>query len=122
MVVPAFLSLSASPLAPREGAASGSPAAVSASFIACDNGTPAALPVESSTMMVVSPLRSVWLKHQSRAELADRSGAETLVVGGQHGGVLIDEIAGEMRVDIAQDRIAFDERRHAAGGARYRIA
>ena len=40
-------------------------------------------------------------------------------MGGQHDGVLVDEIAGEMRVDVAQDRVAFDERRHAAAGVRH---
>ena len=36
--------------------------------------------------------------------------------------VLIDEISREMCVDVAQDRVAFDEWRHAAAGSRHRIS
>ena len=58
--MPAVLASPALPLAPRVGAVSGRPAAFIASCIAGDSGTPAALPVASSMMMVASALRSMW--------------------------------------------------------------
>jgi hypothetical protein len=35
---------------------------------------------------------------------------------------LVEIVAGEMRVDVAEHRIVFEERRHAAAGGRQRIA
>jgi len=58
-VVPGFDIVPVSPLAPRDGAASGSAACFSASLISGASGIPLALPVASSMMMVDAPARSI---------------------------------------------------------------
>ena len=117
-VVPGVVASPVLPLSPRVGAASGSPAAVSASRIACDSGMPAGVPVASSMMMVVLARAFGVVEHHCRADLADGGSAEILVAGRKQNGVLVDEISGEMLVDVTQHRIAFDERRHAVVGVR----
>ncbi len=118
-MVPGVLKSPALPLSPREGVASGRPAAVSASLIACDSGMPAGVPVASSTMMVCSPLRSVWSNISVGPSLPMAAVLKALLAGGEEDGVLVDEVAGEMRVDVAEHRIVLDERRHAAAGRRH---
>src|SRR5262249_39550358 len=46
-------------------------------------------------------------------ELADRGRAKSLTASRKQDGFLIDEISGKMRINIAEDRIVFDERRYA---------
>ena len=60
--MPGFDMLPATPLAPREGVASGSSAALSRSVISADSGIPRGVPVASSTTIVWLPLRSVGSK------------------------------------------------------------
>ncbi len=62
------------------------------------------------------------IEHHGRPNLADGRGGEALMAGGEQNGVLVDEIAGEMRVDVAEHGVVFDERRHAARGMRGRKA
>jgi hypothetical protein len=121
--VPGFSKLPALELSPgvslREGAITGRPAVFSASCISCDSGMPCLLPVESSMVMVATPVRVI--KHQYRSELADRRGAEALTASCEQDCVLVDEVAGKVRVDIAEDQIVLDERGHASTGRWHRI-
>ena len=61
------------------------------------------------------------IEHQGWAELADCRSAETLAPCREQDGVLVDEVAGKMRVDITKDWIVFDEWCDAATSRRHRI-
>src|SRR6266849_6095634 len=52
---------------------------------------------------------------------AYRRGAVALVASQLENSVLVEEVAGEMRVEVAEDGIILDERRWAAGGVRDRM-
>ena len=62
------------------------------------------------------------IEDQGRAELADRRRAEALVARHFQHGFLVQIVAAEMLVDIAQHRIDFEERRDGAVGVRDGIA
>ena len=77
------------------------------------------LPVESSThdrMQAVGADLVGMIEDQGRAELADRGGAVALGAGHFQDGFLVEIVAAEMLVDVAQHRIGFEERRHGAVG------
>jgi hypothetical protein len=57
------------------------------------------------------------IEDERRPELADGGGAHAGRAGGAHDRLLIEIIAGEMLVDVAKHRIAFQERGKAVAGA-----
>ena len=52
------------------------------------------------------------IEHQGRAELADGGGGETGAPGGREDRFLVEIVATEMVVDVAEHRIVLQERRH----------
>ena len=58
------------------------------------------------------------IEDQSRADFADRCRAVALVARKLQDRRLVEVIAGEVLVDVAQDRVALQERRQAFAGAR----
>ncbi len=61
------------------------------------------------------------IKHQYRSELADRRSAEALTASCKQDSVLVDEVAGKVCVDIAEDQIVLDERGYASTCGWHRI-
>ena len=62
------------------------------------------------------------VEDQHRADLADRGGAVALVAGKLQDRRLVEIIAAEMLVDVAEHDIVFQKRRRSAAGARHRKA
>ena len=62
------------------------------------------------------------IEDQRGPQLADGRGRQARVARGLQDRVLVHEVAGEVIVDVAQDRVVLDEGRAAAAGARHRIA
>ena len=60
------------------------------------------------------------VEYQGGTELADRGGAVALFMGEPEHADFVQIVAAEMRIDVAQDRIVFNEWRHRAAGARHR--
>ena len=92
---------------------------VSAAFISCESGMPfvaaGGVVDHDRAWPSVADLVGV-IEHQGRAELADRGGAVALGAGDFQDGLLVDVVAAEMLVDVAQHGIGFDERRNGAAG------
>ncbi len=62
------------------------------------------------------------VENQRRADLADRGGAEALGAGHLQDGLLVQVIAAEMLIDVAQHRIVFEERHDGIARGRGRKA
>jgi hypothetical protein len=72
-------------------------------------------------MMTVSPPGALGVvENQDGAELADRRGAVALVMGEPEHGHFVHVVATEVPIDLAEDRVVLQERRHGAARGRHR--
>jgi hypothetical protein len=58
------------------------------------------------------------IEHHGRSDFADCGCAKALMARSEQNGILVDEISGEMIIDVAEHGVVLDERGHAVGGVR----